>query len=629
MDDAQRVSERRILVATAASLGALCFLYRYLTFRGFTNDHFVTLARAQQIVLGDLPVRDFLEPGLPLASALSAVPLALVGTTLMPEAIMSFGALAIAAALTFWIIARLTGAYLIAGVLTVLQILVLPRSYSFPKILLYPIAVLAIDWYARRPGAVRTAVLAVVTVISFLMRYDHGVYIAAGCAAGIAAARWKDGFRQAANAVAAYVAAAAVLIVPYLAYLQWATGLAPYVQDVVAFNRMEREHYPRRFPTFALDPRMALTFKQREAAISVRWAHGVTEGDRRDLEEQLGLTPEGPLEGSTGRYRLADVSSGSIKRIVDNASIEDTGGIDRPTYRVLPDRFADSCTVCVAEGPGLHLAQNAEAWLYYLPWLSVLAAIALVIAERSTSVPIITALTVMTALASSTFLREVLSVRLADIWGLTPILLGLILPTHRYSVRFRGAARLLAVTILSLTAGAVVVIGNVREELDFAGVFAGPQRVVDRLTQVTNELAAVPDPVRVGSAAAYLTSCTAPSDRVLIFGFIPELFYTIQRGFAAGYPTFVRGHHAGAREQRLGIDRWRTQSVPYALTYEHEYPLLAQSFNLIADELRQRYAPVYRFETGGDRGALIVFAEQSRPVESTYAPIGTPCFAPS
>src|SRR5688572_26058520 len=152
MDEAQRVSERRILVATAASLAALCFLYRYLTFRGFTNDHFVTLARAQQIVLGDLPVRDFLEPGLPLASALSAVPLALVGTTLMPEAIMSFGALAIAAALTFWIIARLTGAYLIAGVLTVLQILVLPRSYSFPKILLYPIAVLAIDWYARRPG---------------------------------------------------------------------------------------------------------------------------------------------------------------------------------------------------------------------------------------------------------------------------------------------------------------------------------------------------------------------------------------------------------------------------------------------------------------------------------------------
>ena len=242
MDDAQRVSERRILVATAASLGALCFLYRYLTFRGFTNDHFVTLARAQQIVLGDLPVRDFLEPGLPLASA----------------------------------------------------------------------------------------VLAVVTVISFLMRYDHGVYIAAGCAAGIAAARWKDGFRQAANAVAAYVAAAAVLIVPYLAYLQWATGLAPYVQDVVAFNRMEREHYPRRFPTFALDPRMALTFKQREAAISVRWAHGVSEGDRRDLEEQLGLTPEGPLDGSTGRYRLADVSSGSIKRIVDNASIEDTRGHRSP-----------------------------------------------------------------------------------------------------------------------------------------------------------------------------------------------------------------------------------------------------------------------------------------------------------
>ena len=42
---------------------ALVFAYRWLTVN-FTNDQFVHLSRARQILLGELPVRDFFDPGL-------------------------------------------------------------------------------------------------------------------------------------------------------------------------------------------------------------------------------------------------------------------------------------------------------------------------------------------------------------------------------------------------------------------------------------------------------------------------------------------------------------------------------------------------------------------------------------
>jgi len=163
------MARRPLALGLSALLGVVCFLYRYLTFRGFSNDHYVHLARAQQMLLGELPTRDFFDPGLPLMYALSAAPQALFARMLLPEVILVFGCLGLAAALTFSIIERLTGSFRLAAVLTLLQILVFPRSYSYPKLLLYPVAVIAIDRYARAPGAARVAVLAVVTTLSFLM----------------------------------------------------------------------------------------------------------------------------------------------------------------------------------------------------------------------------------------------------------------------------------------------------------------------------------------------------------------------------------------------------------------------------------------------------------------------------
>lgn len=401
-------------------LGVLCFIYRYLTYRGFNNDHYVHLARARQMLLGDLPIRDFLEPGLPLVSVLSAVLQAIFGRTLIPEAVLSFGCLGAAAALTCWIIIRLTGSYSIACVMTMLQILILPRSYSYPKMLLYPIAVMAIARYARGASTANAAILAAVTVISFLMRYDHGLYIAAGCAAAVIAVHWTSGWTRVARAVAKYGVVTALMLSPYLMYIQWATGLPSYVRDVIAFNRMEAEHYPVRLPTFTFEPWTAIGFVPREATIYIRWAAGVGDAERIALEQRFGLVPDAVVEGHTRRYRTSDVARPSIERIVRHPAVEDTSGIDRVSYQVDADRFADACVVCIAPGPGVwqdarDLVQDAVAWLYYVTWLTVLAGAVLVMVGASIPRPIVAALTVMTGLSASTFLREDLSVRITDI----------------------------------------------------------------------------------------------------------------------------------------------------------------------------------------------------------------------
>ena len=53
-----RVVAIAVFVATA--------LIRYLALKGFSNDHYQHLAGAQQMLMGELPTRDFVDPGQPL-----------------------------------------------------------------------------------------------------------------------------------------------------------------------------------------------------------------------------------------------------------------------------------------------------------------------------------------------------------------------------------------------------------------------------------------------------------------------------------------------------------------------------------------------------------------------------------
>ena len=623
----------RSALALSALFGVVCFVYRYLTFRGFTNDHYEYLVRGQQILIGDWPVRDFVQQGLPLMDVVSAAAQVLFGGTLRSEVLLVFGSLGVAAALTCWVLVRLTGSCAIASVMALLQILTFPRSYSYPKLLLYPLAVISIEAYVRAPSVSRIVVLAVVTVVSFLMRHDHGLFVGAGCVAAIVVLHWRAARSPLVRVLVTYAVATAAMLAPYLIYVQWATGLPNYVRGAIGYSTAEARMQGLFLPTFAFDPSNVLTIEERTVTIYIRWTPGLNDADRDALERRFRIAPV-TFEGKrTWRYRIGDVSRGAIERIVKNPFVEDTGGIDRASYGVDPDRLSDACLLCIGPGPGLYLNLNAEAWLYYLAWAAVFGGIVLVFARSQLPAPsTIAALTVMTALANATFSRRQLSIRLPDVWGLLPILLGILAVAAWRSTRWRSARRALCGVVLVLTSMAVLLIGNVREELNAAGVMTGLTAMTQRFRQVSREISVIPgtvpplDGVGARSVPAYIAACTSPSDRLLLLANDPELFYASKRGFAAGYVAFMLSFQNGLAEQQVGIARWRAQSVPLALVYDRELASMAESFPLIVTELHNRYSLAYQFEAGNARGSLLVFADRSRHPTGTYRPLGAPCY---
>ena len=68
-------------------------------------------------------------------------------------------------------------------------------------------------------------------------------------------------------------------------------------------------------------------------SIHVRWKPDLTDARRLELERSLHLVKGHHLEGTTWRYRLANVSTPNINAIVQNELVEDTAHLNRTRYR--------------------------------------------------------------------------------------------------------------------------------------------------------------------------------------------------------------------------------------------------------------------------------------------------------
>ena len=102
------------LVAYAA-LFAITAAFRFLALKnGFVNDHFVYISGGRQILFGEWPTRDWIDPGLPLMFAASAAAQKIFGPTLLAEALLVSAAFGLAAAFTAAAVRRLTGSMALA-----------------------------------------------------------------------------------------------------------------------------------------------------------------------------------------------------------------------------------------------------------------------------------------------------------------------------------------------------------------------------------------------------------------------------------------------------------------------------------------------------------------------------------
>jgi len=239
---------RRTVWLTTAALGVLAFGFRLVTLRGLSNDHYMHLAWAQQLLFGELPGRDFVDPGMPLTYTLSAI-VQHLSPGPFSEGVLTCVLLAVAASATFLVVAELTGSIAFGVAATLFEIAIEPRLYSYPKILVPAVALLLIQHYLRHPSRLRLVGLAAWTGIAVLFRHDLGVYAAAGIGAALLVAHATD-WQRTGRVLAEYAVALVALMSPYVLFVQWAEGVGEHLHEAIEFAKGEAHQRFITPPTF-------------------------------------------------------------------------------------------------------------------------------------------------------------------------------------------------------------------------------------------------------------------------------------------------------------------------------------------------------------------------------------------
>lgn len=643
----QTVPRGRYRWAPAAAVLAAVFAFRFLSYTGFPNDHFVYLARAQQMLLGAWPVRDFVDPGFLLMYLASVAGLTVFGHNLLGEALIVFGAFAAAAAVSYRLSRAAAGSAMVAAFAVALQALAYPRSYSYPKPILHALAI-ALCWkYLAQPTPARRVGLAGLVAVSSLFRPDHGLVI--GLAA-LFAVVWADDRPAPARAKAAFrfAAATAAFLLPWIVVVQSTAGLAAYARSATEFVGTKAEVGRMGWPSFRIDVSEGLwtpgpVSAPEPAVIHVRWKPDVTDAARIEHERNLGLTMIEHHEGRTWRYH-AERSPDRARVIVSDAAVEDTAGLERLRVGVFERAMMRIAPLRGSIGPGLPIGQNTEAFLYYTFLLLPVAGAVVLFVRGAAAAPMphasgrLLVVIILAVCVNATLLRDPLRNRLADVAVPQTILAAWLFSAAWRAARgsrlpSRVALRTAVATVVCLLTLSVVVLGQTREQFDRIGSLR-PGALAERGAAVTRALRDIPaswgvpsaEPLAPAPLIAYLQECTEPEDRFSYFGYAPETYFFAGRGFAGGQLVFFGSYYTSPEEQDLMLSRLRREQVPVIALPEQNAAEFRRAFSAIAAYIDANYVRAGSIDLPGDRRGDVLLDRRRVPVR-VYAPLGWPCFA--
>ena len=123
----------------------------------------------------------------------------------------------------------------------------------------------------------------------------------------------------------------------------------------------------------------------------------------------------------------------------------------------------------------------------------------------------------------------------------------------------------------------------------------------------------------------YLLDCTAPSDRVLVTWYEPDVYFYAERGFAGGQAYFERGSFGSVADQRLTIERMQQQSIPIIVGRRDQEDLFREGFPLVYDHVQTRYRLAAETTFGGEHTVLVHVDAKVDP-DAEHPAHGLPCY---
>ena len=647
-----------MLALLAVSLFVATCAFRFLALGGrlggLDNDEFVVLSYSQQLLMGDLPVRDYIEPGRPLQHIMLAASQWAFGPTLLPAIALSLVLLAAATVVLFLLAERASGSIIVAAAVALIQLMMAPRFYNYPKVLAYAIGIPAVWWYMNNPGRRRLALVALAGATAFLLRHDHGAYMAVAGVTAVALTHWPD-VRRVLREVAVLGLMALALVSPYLLYVAMHSSLVDYVRASLEFGERSSAHtnlheWPRpvvhvRAPLLSWLPPPP----QPPPHINARWQHGTPEAVRVAREQALGMLMDNPVAADTYNYKLARWSKTDLQSILDEPLIASIDGINSTTLDTGPTVVSRRARVFdiltrIRPLPGILNEDNAIAFFFYVIVLSPLLVLGIVAMDRNAfegsdlargraklAVVAVLALAMLPGL-----LRGNLQARFADvsepIGVLVAALVGLLI--HRRSLGHRMLAQAAAIGLLLAAVFSVQLLENVTLQLWRTGIDRGRAAVWKHggdvyRTYTTSPPVSAFDPREEGSVslAAFVNRCTRSDDRLLVVGYVPQLYFLSARAFASGSPWVVPDYYSTDDDQAAMIERIRTHRVPIAFTvpepaYSDDY---ASEFHRLDAYLRSNYRQAAVTDPGSSDSLRVLVRRDLEPVR-TDAITGLPCF---
>lgn len=242
-----------------ALIVAVVFLYRFNTLGGslggFDDDHFINLVRANQLLDGDWPLRDYPDASLqgawpPLTYLASAGAQIIFGRSLLAEAVLTTGAVAMAAGITMAAGARLTGMASLGAAAALISAIPSVKLYGYARPLLFSLVLLLVFRYVDRPSIRRLAVISLALATTFLMRHDYAIYLGAAVVAALGATHRAMPV-VALRRVAVCAAISAALLLPTLLIVQNIMGIGDYLRSARAVMQDEQMRTSLRWPEFA------------------------------------------------------------------------------------------------------------------------------------------------------------------------------------------------------------------------------------------------------------------------------------------------------------------------------------------------------------------------------------------